>query len=176
MPAKVVERWRRECEAWLRQRTKNLESRTELISAAEQREYKRLRDRLWHHALDSHHGECLLRQPHLAQIVKDTLLQFDGERYDLDSLVIMPNHVHLLVQFRPPTTLRRQTASWLRYSARRINEQSGYSGPFWQPEPFDHLIRSGEQFVYLRNYVRENPEKASLRAGEFLYWSRENHL
>ncbi|MCC7423890.1 MAG: transposase [Planctomycetaceae bacterium] len=101
----------------------------------------------------------------------DALQHFDGRRYDMDSFVVMPNHVHLLVQFRPPTTLRGQTKSWLRFTALEINARLGRTGHFWQSEPFDHLVRSAEQFEYLRRYIEENPAKASLRAGEFIYWS-----
>jgi type I restriction enzyme R subunit len=70
------------------------------LSLPLQREFRRLRDRAWHRALDDCHGECLLRDPMNARIVADGLLHFDGKRYDLDTFIIMPNHVHLLVQFR----------------------------------------------------------------------------
>src|SRR5690606_28274133 len=119
------------------------------------------------------HGECVLKRPTLATIVADTLKYFDGDRYDLDCLVVMPNHVQLLVQFRQGTTLGEQTKIWLRYSARLINDQLGRNGKFWQSEPFDHLIRSAEQFEYVRRYIAHNPAKANLRQGEFLYWSSE---
>jgi putative transposase len=85
----------------------------------------------------------------------------------------MPNHVHVLAQFRPPTMMRKQLESWLHFSATQINRRLGQSGRFWQSEPFDHLVRSAEQFEYLQRYIRENPAKAKLRAGEFLYWSRD---
>ena len=77
-----------------------------------------------------------------------------------------------LVQFRDDVSLTKQTESWLRFSARQINEQLNQTGPFWQSEPFDHLVRSDEQFVYLSDYVRNNPTKAGLKEGEYLLYER----
>ena len=34
--------------------------------------------------------------------------------------------------------------------------------PFWQVEQFDHLVRSQEQFDYLRRYIAANPARANL--------------
>jgi REP element-mobilizing transposase RayT len=66
-----------------------------------------------------------LRDRTNARIVGDALQHFDGVRYDLDSFVVMPNHVHLLVQFRATFTLKAQSESWLRYSARKITNAWG---------------------------------------------------
>jgi hypothetical protein len=52
----------------------------------------------------------------------------------------------------------------------------GRTGPFWQSEPFYHLVRSAEQFEYLQRYIAENPSKANLKPGEFLYWTRVARL
>jgi REP element-mobilizing transposase RayT len=95
-----------------------------------------------------------------------------GTKYELDRLVVMPNHVHAIVQFYPESDLSVVSQSWMRYTARQINQALGTSGPFWQPEPFDHIIRSPEQFRYLQQYILDNPAKAKLRPGEFLYWER----
>ncbi len=48
------------------------------------------------------------------------------------------------------------------------------AGAFWQPEPFDHIIRSSEQFLYLEDYIADNPRKANLKEGEYLYSERSN--
>ncbi|HOV21018.1 hypothetical protein [Ottowia sp.] len=48
--------------------------------------------------LDAGHGECLLREPALAQTVENALLHFDGQRYRLLAWVVMPNHVHALIE------------------------------------------------------------------------------
>jgi putative transposase len=57
----------------------------------------------------------------------------------------------------------------LHYTAVKINRAIGSSGEFWQEEPFDHLVRSPEQYEYLRDYIRKNPGKAGPGPGEFIY-------
>ena len=47
------------------------------------------------------------------------------------------------------------------------------SGQFWQTDQFDHLVRSEEQFRFLRDYIRLNPTRAGLKAGDCLHFSRE---
>ena len=75
------------------------------------------------------------------------------------------------MQFRDGYDLQKQSEGWLRFTATRINRQLGQTGPFWQSEPFDHLIRSEQQFVYLLRYIRENPAKANLKPNEAIYYS-----
>lgn len=177
MPREVVQRWHDEIASWLAANGHSADVESDALPDAEslpgrlQAEYRRVRTRGWHDRLDQCHGTCVLRHPMLASIVADTLLHFDRERYDLDCFVVMPNHVHLITQFRNGYTLKKQTDSWLRFSARKINRQLGQKGAFWQPEPFDHLIRSERQFQYLRNYIQSNPVLAGLRQNEFLYWT-----
>jgi len=48
--------------------------------------------------LDSGAGSCWLRLEQIAIIVRDALLFHDGKKYRLIAWVIMPNHVHLLLQ------------------------------------------------------------------------------
>ncbi len=84
----------------------------------------------------------------------------------------MPNHVHAIVQFRPDADLKTISESWMRYTARQINRVNSGTGAFWQPEPFDHTIRSYEQFLNLQDYIADNPRKANLKEGEYLYWER----
>ncbi len=50
--------------------------------------------------LDAAHGYCALRDPRLAQIVAYRLHHFDGQRCDLWSYAITPNHVHVLFALR----------------------------------------------------------------------------
>jgi putative transposase len=87
----------------------------------------------------------------------------------MGDFVVMPNHVHLLAAFASAESLREQCDSWLHFTAFQINRAIGERGKFWHQEPFDHLVRSPEQYEYLREYIAENPIKARLRAGEFYY-------
>ncbi len=82
----------------------------------------------------------MLRRPELAAVVRDSLLSFDGTRYEMHDFVIMPNHVHLLAVFPDEEAMLRQCESWKRYTAKQIHAALGQRGRFWQSDAFDHLI------------------------------------
>ncbi|MBL8891747.1 MAG: transposase [Planctomycetaceae bacterium] len=134
-----------------------------------QREFLKHFDRCREMELDKCHGECLLRNNELARIVADSLLHFDKSRYRMGDFVIMPNHFHALVAFCDAESMEKQISSWLHWTATQINRRTGRDGHFWQQEPFDHLVRSVEQYKYLRKYIHENPKKAGLVEGQFIY-------
>lgn len=119
--------------------------------------------------LDNCLGQCQLANPEAAEEVTKSLLNFHGDRYWMGDFVIMPNHVHCLVAFKSVEIAKTQPGGWMRYSARKINKLLGRDGSLWFPEPFDHLVRSNIQLEYLRKYIRENPEKAGLVEGRFVY-------
>ena len=183
MPQEVVLRWKNELEMWLAER--NLptllaqsvvgttlpehDAWLNQLTAQERAQFKQLSDRAFHRSLDECHGACLLKRPDLAKIVGDAIWFYDDDKYDLDRFIVMPNHVHAIVQFRAGFSLKTVSQSWMRYTARKINLAVDREGVFWQPEPFDHIIRSADQFTYLQNYIEENPIKANLAKGESLF-------
>ena len=174
IPKIVMEQWDREKNDWLFQ--KGLLSSGEYwanvlpnLSPTVKSEFKKEFHRQKELFLDDCHGMCVLRRPELARIVADSLMYFDGERYRMGDFVVMPNHVHLLAAFSDSDRMNKQFASWLHYSACQINRRLGQKGRFWQQEPFDHLVRSADQYEYLRRYIEENPKKANLKVGEYLH-------
>lgn len=173
IPREVIERWDREKQEWLKQRGyDDLRHWSEVVPTLtdkERTDFQKLFNRCKEEFLDTCHGQCLLKQPNLAQIVADSLLHFDGERYRMGDFVVMPNHVHLLSVFATAEGMKEQCDSWMHYTAFKINRATGEKVMFWQQEPFDHLVRSAEQYDYLRKYIAENSEKAHLKPGEFLY-------
>ena len=178
MPKSTLQLWYRQQVDWFRRigieaTFETLDQLVSQLSDGQQNSFLKRKNQSWNNYLHQGFGECLLQRIEIANIVADALRFFDGDRYDLDCFVIMPNHVHVIVQFRKGLRLGKQTDSWLRFSATQINRMLGRQGSFWHPEPFDHLIRSLEEFEYLRKYVRENPIKAKLKSGTFLYWSRD---
>ncbi|HYG73714.1 MAG TPA: transposase, partial [Planctomycetota bacterium] len=48
--------------------------------------------------LDAGYGACHLKDPAAARIVENVMLFFDGARYRLLEWVVMPNHVHFLIE------------------------------------------------------------------------------
>ena len=177
IPKAVWEQWRNERAAWLAEHgidptLEDWRKYVEELSEAERKDFRRFSKAL-ENEVDAGHGACLLRRAELAGIVADSLRFFDGTRYTLGDFVVMPNHVHLLVGGMAREAMRKQVESWKKWSAIKINEASGRRGRFWQDENFDHLVRNEASFVTFRDYIAQNPVKAGLRGGEFVYWRCE---
>ncbi|MEM1083546.1 MAG: methionine synthase [Verrucomicrobiota bacterium] len=120
----------------------------------------------YHHkiesVLDQGSGEAWMKNEAIAKIVASSITHFDGERYDLAAWCVMPNHVHLLIQPREGHALPDILRSIKRHSAREANKALGRSGPFWQKESYDHLVRNGKDYSTQKRYILENPAKAGL--------------
>ena len=134
--------------------------------------FRRIMTNRWNRQLDTCYGECVLGRSELSKIVADSLLHFDGERYELTDFVVMPNHVHLLAAFPNEESMLLQCESWKRFTATKINRLLQRKGRFWQADGFDHLVRTTEQFEYLRAYIADNPRRARLSAGQYVHYSK----
>ncbi|NQU42540.1 transposase [bacterium] len=80
------------------------------------------RRRRLHEWIDAGHGRCVLRHPKIAAMVRDTFLHFIGVRYHLHAWVVMPNHIHVLVEPLEDWTLAKIVASWKKFTARKIKD------------------------------------------------------
>jgi REP element-mobilizing transposase RayT len=110
------------------------------------------------------HGPKWLANPEIAKLVRASLLRGEQEQhYELDSYVVMANHVHMLVW--PLVPVQRLMRSLKSYSAREANKILGRTGrSFWQDESFDHWCRHEAQHLKIRAYIENNPVKAGLVA------------
>lgn len=131
------------------------------------KEFRREFSKEFHELLDSGYGECWLRDPETRGLVEEALHHGKGVNYLLGDYVIMPNHVHVLVQPTSGQLLRKIVGSWKKYSARVINQLRQTSGSFWQAESFDRIVRDEREFARYRDYIAENPVKARLPAGSY---------
>ena len=120
------------------------------------REYNRLFEGRIQEWLDAGGGACVLRQVLLRRKVEDVLRRFDGSRYQLYALVVMPNHVHVLFMPLGEQSVRDIVRTWKGVSARAVNQALGATGDFWQKESWDHLVRSERQFAKFVRYIRTN--------------------
>ncbi len=112
--------------------------------------------------LNAGHGKCLLREQTHAEIVENALLHFDGQRYRLLAWVIMPNHVHVLIETKAGYPLPAVIHSWKSYTAKAINQALGQQGELWQREYFDRFIRDDRHLRAVIDYIENNPVKAGL--------------
>jgi REP element-mobilizing transposase RayT len=112
--------------------------------------------------LDAGYGECFLKKTEVAEIVKDSLQKFDGERYKLLAWVIMPNHIHLLLKPLNDWRLEKIFHSFKSFTALESNRILNRRGKFWMREIFDRRIRDAEHFQKAYGYIGNNPVKAGL--------------
>jgi len=90
-------------------------------------------------------------------------------RIRLYAVVIMPDHVHLLLSPRRnlegwPYPLVAILQCLKSVTAHRINKLLHVSGPVWQEESFDHVLRSDESLKEKCEYIRQNPVRKGLVA------------
>jgi putative DNA methylase len=112
--------------------------------------------------LDKGHGSCWLRKAEIALLTENSLLHFDSERYKLLAWVIMPNHVHMLMQLEQSWPLDKIMHSIKSYTANHSNKLLRRSGHFWQREYFDRFIRDEGHFRAAVQYIHYNPVVAKL--------------
>ncbi len=71
----------------------------------------------------------------------------------LDAFVVMPNHVHGIMDYSNLFVPSKN------FSARRINELRQSPGkPIWQPRFHDHIIRDNAEYYRIRQYIINNPK------------------
>ena len=100
-------------------------------------------------------------------LVLEHCIHEHGKRIHLHAAVVMPEHVHLL--FTPlqdgegwPHALPAILKLIKGVSARSVNRLLDRSGPVWQEESFDHVLRSTESFAEKLEYMRQNPVRRGL--------------
>ena len=122
-----------------------------------QRYYRRLNG-----VLDRGYGACVLRDQRAAQIVANSLMFFDGERYGLFSWSVMPNHFHAVFHCIAPWALDDIVHGWKSYTSHETNKCLGREGNLWEEDYWDTTIRNERHFRAANEYVLNNPAKAGL--------------
>jgi putative transposase len=112
--------------------------------------------------IDEGRGACLLANSVHANRVRRALRHFDGLRYRLISWVIMPNHVHAVVEQMQEYRMGDVIHSRKSFTAKAINREIGSRGSLWAPDYFDRFIRDGAHLGNVVAYVESNPVKAGL--------------
>jgi putative transposase len=112
--------------------------------------------------LDEGHGDCTLGDPACAEIVEETLLVADAERYTLLAWCVMPNHCHVVIEQREGFPLGDIVQAWKSTSAHRINKHLTRTGRLWRREYFDRFMRDNDHLSSTIEYVEANPVTAKL--------------
>ena len=142
IPLKVIDRWKKELE--------HLKSKEEQI----------LMQRRIDVYLDQGYGSCYLKDPSIAAMVEESLLDRDGIDYKLSVWVVMPNHTHSLLRRFEDKHIEEIVDAHKGYTAHKANEYLKRSGQFWMEDYFDAL--SEKHYWNTVRYIENNPVKARL--------------
>lgn len=82
------------------------------------------------------------------------------------AFVVMPDHMHWLLQLNQPQTLSGLIKSVKAKTAQAIGQR------IWQAGYYDHAIRKDEDVVNIARYIIANPIRAGLvkRVGDYPHW------
>ena len=99
----------------------------------------------------------------LGHLVKQIILEIP-EHYPaitVDHMVIMPNHIHLLLQIHTDDDGRPMTvpaiSTVINQVKGAISKKAGFS--VWQKGFYDHVIRGVQDYRDIWNYIEGNPGK-----------------
>jgi REP element-mobilizing transposase RayT len=105
---------------------------------------------------------------HARSIVLECCLHDNGTKFDLRVAVVMPDHVHIIFtplidrEAKEVGSLAEITDAIKGASAHKVNRALGRKGRVWQPESFDHVLRSSESLDAKIQYLLENPVRQGL--------------
>ncbi len=107
-------------------------------------------------------GPLWLKEPRIASVVVTGIKNVAAKGLcRAHAWVVMPNHVHLLLQ--PLAPMAAITKAIKGSTARHANRLLGRTGEyFWQDESFDHWIRDEGEFAKVKKYIERNPVAAGL--------------
>lgn len=165
-----------EQESWLLRNAQRGISPSQYRRSANKRFLGRLDD-----LLDAPGRVDWLMRPGIADIVRASLLRYDGVYYRIGAYCILHNHVHILIhlpepitldphrawlgeQARIPEPLDRFLAFWTLGTTPRINRVLQRSGPVWHPATYLQPIHDHDELNRLVDYITFNPLKAGLAA------------
>ncbi|HEY4299226.1 MAG TPA: transposase [Candidatus Didemnitutus sp.] len=82
--------------------------------------------------------------------------------WNIGRYVVMPDHVHFFAMpdAGASTSISVVIGRWKERTSRRINAQNRTRGRFWQPQFFDHVLRSNESRSEKWLYIAQNPVRA----------------
>jgi hypothetical protein len=56
------------------------------------------------------------------------------------------------------------------FVSRQVNSRLGRSGPLWEQESYDRIIRDEEHLFRVVQYIGQNPAKAGLPSSKWIRW------
>ena len=105
--------------------------------------------------------------------VVGSLKRLESERIARSiAFVVMPDHLHWLMQLGQSKSLSVCVASMKSFAARRINSRGLAPGPIWQRGYMDRAIRREKDVIRVARYIVANPLRAGIveHVGDYPLW------
>lgn len=109
-------------------------------------------------------GEIHEGRMHLSKagmICNSVLTSQVNDGHTLDSFVVMPNHVHILIMIDEDVSVSAIVRTLKAQTTIRIKKM-GSQGRIWQASFHDHIVRNEEDLLRVREYIQNNPLKWDL--------------
>lgn len=86
--------------------------------------------------------------------------------------VVMPDHVHWLLQLGSAASLSEVMKLFKARAARQVNDYLGKTESLWQKSFYDHALRHEENLKDIARYIVANPLRAGLvkHIGDYPHW------
>ncbi|MEY4538786.1 MAG: hypothetical protein RLZZ306_543 [Bacteroidota bacterium] len=108
-------------------------------------------------------GPTWLKEPIIAEMVKESIHFYDDKKYELMCFTIMSNHVHIVFRvIKDDYPLYKVMQSLKGYTGKKANEILGLQGEFWQRESYDRIARDDKECQWIITYILNNPVKIGL--------------
>lgn len=129
--------------------------------------------RAYHITICTENRVTWFRDMHCGRLVVQHMRQLH-EQQAVSSLawVVMPDHVHWLLQLGQGQTLSQTIKTFKGRSAVDINQFLRRKGALWQRGFHDHALRHDEDIKQIARYIVANPLRAGLveHIGEYPLW------
>ena len=107
----------------------------------------------------------LLQSERNATLLIDVLRSLVAEhRFKLHDFVVMPDHVHLLIEVSEDMTIEKAMQLVKGRFSHRLSHEFGYKGEVWQRGFTEVQVMNKQNFEAHRAYIAQNPVKAGLAA------------
>ncbi len=127
----------------------------------------------YHIIINTHQRLPLLANNNVASIIFETFDWLETKhRIRWICIMIMPDHVHSIIELGIGQTLPKVLHSLKLFTAREINKHLSRCGRFWQAEYRDWAVRDETALNKMIRYCYLNPVRKGLvkTAREYPYW------
>ena len=124
-------------------------------------------NQIYHIITNTKNRQPIFKNLKYARIIIQNLMLQDEQQFTKTlAFVVMPDHMHWLLELKEAKTLSAIVKSVKANTAQTIGR------PIWQAGYYDHAIRKDEDIANIARYIIANPVRAGLvkRVGDYPHW------